>query len=97
VLKVTTPKPKTPVGKVEYPEDKLTVWVGEDNLPVGAVRLQKAVGGILFLKGEVTTNEAWTFARKDDRLILLREEHTYNASGLGQHSDGREVISVTLR
>lgn len=97
VLKVTTPPPKTPVGKVEYPEDKLTVWVGEDNLPLAATYSQKVVGGILFIKGEVTASESWTFARKDDRLVVVREERTHNANGLGQHSDGREIITITLR
>ena len=97
VMKVTTPPPKTPVGKVEYPEDKLTVWVGDDNLPLAATYSQKVVGGILFIKGEATASESWTFTRKDDRLILIREERAHNANGFGQHSDGREVITVTLR
>ena len=96
-LKVKNPPPKTSIGHVEILEDSLNVWIGDDNVPLAAVRTRRYSGGILFIKGQGSQNSRWTFARKDDRLVATRTEEKSTSSGFGQNEEKTEVVTVIVR
>ena len=96
-LKVKTPTPKTSIGHVEILEDSLTIWIGDDNIPLAATRTERYSGGILFIKGEGSQNSRWTFTRKDDRLVATRTEEKSSSSGFGQNSEETEIVTVIIR
>jgi len=99
VLKIT-PKllpEATSIFSVKFTEDKMTVWLGDDNVPVAAERIQRGTAGFLFIKGQMTSRSSWTFAHYGDRLVLLRDDSSYAGSGFGQKGEGRSVQVVTVR
>jgi len=98
VMKVTEPtREATTMFHVNFTDDRLTIWVGDDNLPVAAERRQKGSAGFLFIRGEMSSRHSWTFARRDDRLIVTRYDMTYLGTGFGQRGEGRTVQTITVR
>jgi len=99
VLKIT-PKllpEATSIFSVKFTEDKMTVWLGDDNIPVAAERVQRGTAGFLFIKGQMTSRSSWTFTHYADRLVVLRDDSSYAGSGFGQRGEGRSVQVVTVR
>lgn len=98
-LKLTPklPPEATSVWHVHFSEDTLEIWIGDDNVPIAASRVRRGSAGFLFLRGEMSRSDSWTFARVTDRLIVTHEESSFAASGLGQRGDGKNVYAVTVR
>jgi hypothetical protein len=84
-------------GHVDVKLDRLTMTVGPDLVPISAERTTKFTAGILFLKAEGQQTENWTFAHRDDRLIVTRYERTDSSSGMGQTSHNSETQTIALR
>jgi len=99
VLKLTPklPPEATSIFSVKFTEDQMTVWLGDDNLPVAAERIQRGTAGFMFIKGSMTNRSSWTFAHVGDRLVVLRDDSAYAGSGFGQKGEGRNVQVVTVR
>jgi len=99
VLKLTPklPPEATSVWHVKFIEDRLNLWIGDDNLPIAAERVRHGTAGFLFLRGEMTSRDAWTFLRHGDRLVVARYESSFVASGFGQRGEGKNVQTVTVR
>ncbi|MEO8033098.1 MAG: hypothetical protein ABI837_01615 [Acidobacteriota bacterium] len=99
VLKLTPklPPEATSVWNVKFTEDGMTVWIGEDNLPVAADRVQRGSAGFMFIKGQMTNRHTWQFTHVGDRLVCTHEENSYAASGFGQRGEGRNVAILTVR
>jgi len=99
VMKLTPKltKEATSIWHVNFSEDRLNLWVGNDNVPLAAERLQKGSAGFLFLRGEMSNQESWTFAHVADRLIVARYESAFAGSGFGQKGEGKTVQVLTLR
>jgi hypothetical protein len=96
-LKVKNPAPKTSIGHVEIVEDSLSIWIGDDHIPLAAQRTERYTGGILFLKIEIKQANRWTFMRKDDRLVATRSEAKNAQNGFGENSEETEIITVAIR
>ena len=98
-LKLTEPLPPqaTSVFNVQFQDDSLKLWLADDHTPLAAERLRKGSARFLFLKGEMTNRESWTFARRDDRLVVTRYETAFAGSGFGQKGEGKTVQTVTVR
>lgn len=98
-LKLTEPLPPqaTSVFNVQFQDDTLKLWLADDHTPLAAERLRKGSARFLFLKGEMTNRESWTFVRRDDRLVVTRYETSFSGSGFGQKGEGKTVQTVTLR
>ena len=73
------------------------MWIGNDNVPLAAERVQKGTAGFLFLRGEMASHESWTFAHVADRLVVARYENSFAGSGFGQRGEGKTVHVVTMR
>jgi hypothetical protein len=99
VLKLTPklPPEATSIFSVKFTEDKMTVWLGDDNVPVAAERTQRGTAGFMFIKGQMTNRSTWTFGHYGDRLVVLRDDSSYAGSGFGQKGEGRSVQVVTVR
>jgi len=99
VMKLTPrlPKEATSIWNVRFSEEKLSLWIGADNIPLAAERLQKGSAGFLFLRGEMSGRESWTFARVTDRLVVTRYESSFHGSGFGQRGEGKTVQIVTMK
>lgn len=82
-------------GKVTIAENKLTVWLGADLVPLAAEHLFNAKFSILVIKGETKRKHSWHFARVGDRLVRVRLEGSESGSGLGQK--GSETVLATVR
>jgi hypothetical protein len=99
VLKLTRklPPEATSIFSVKFTEDQMTVWLGDDNIPVAAERVQRGTAGFMFIKGSMMNRSSWNFARYADRLVVLRSDISYAGSGFGQKGEGRSVQVVTVR
>lgn len=82
-------------GKVKVAENKVTLWLDSENIPVAVEHLFGAKFSFLFLKGETKQKKSWHLARAADRLVRARYEYTQNSSGMGQK--GHEVTVATVR
>lgn len=99
VLKLTPKlsKDATSIWHVNFSQDQLNLWIGNDNLPLAAERVQKGSAGFLFLRGEMSAHESWTFAHVNDRLVVARYENAFAGSGFGQKGEGKTVQTLTMR
>ena len=86
----------TTVFHVNFSDDTLRLWVGADNVPLAAERIQKGTAGFLFLRGEMNNRQSWIFARSGDRLVVTRYEFSFAGSGFGQQGEGKNVQIVTV-
>lgn len=82
-------------GKMKVAENKVTLWLDSDNVPLAVEHMFGARFSFLFLKGEVKEKKSWHLSRAADRLVRTRFEFTQNSSGMGQK--GNEVVVATLR
>jgi hypothetical protein len=99
VLKIT-PKllpEATSIFSVKFTQDQMTIWLGDDNIPIAAERVQRGTAGFMFIKGSMNNRSTWTFAHVGDRLVVLRDDSAYAGSGFGQKGEGRSVQVVTVR
>ena len=76
-------------------ENKLTLWLGSDLVPLGAEHIFNAKVSFLIFKAEVKEKKSWYLARVADRLVRTRYEANQNSSGMGQK--GSESVVATVR
>jgi hypothetical protein len=94
VIRVADKIGKMP-GKVTISENKLTLWLGSDNVPLAAEHIRNAKFSFLILKSEQKTKRSWHYARSGDRLVRARYELTQTTSGMGQK--GSDYTVATLK
>jgi hypothetical protein len=94
VLRLTDQLDEDDAKRVKV-ENRLTLWLGNDLVPVGAEHLFNAKFSFLIFKGESKQKNSWYFAHVADRLVRVRHEQSQNSSGMGQHSN--ESTLATLR
>ncbi len=84
-------------GHVDIKVDRLALWIGADSIPLYGEHTVKFSAGILFLKADGESTEKTTFLRRDDRLVVVREEHSDSSAGMGQTSHNTQTETITLR
>ena len=82
-------------NKVKVAENKVTLWLDAENVPLAVEHMFNAKFSFLFLKGEMKEKKSWHLARAADRLVRARFESTQNSSGMGQK--GNETVVATVR
>ena len=82
-------------GKVKIQENKLTLWLGPDLVPLAAEHIVNLKFSVLIFKGESKEKKSWHLARVADRLVHTRYEEHQQGSGMGQK--GSETVIATLR
>ena len=99
VLKLQ-PRPKKESGSIRIgsvnSEEQLSLWVGDDNLPLAAERVQKTTAGFLIFHGSTEGRTSYTFAHTPDRLLVARMEASESGAGMGQKIDVKSVQTLTL-
>lgn len=96
ILKLTDAPPDNDVGKVTVSENKLTLWLGNDNVPLAAEHLHNAKFSFLVFKGQSKAKRSWYFATVGDRLVTVRHEETETGSGMGQKGNESRVETVKV-
>ena len=84
-------------GKEKITENRVTLWLGPDHVPVAAEHLFALKISVLLLKGELKSKKSWHLAQAGDRLVRMRYEETQSASGLGQKQNEQVVATLRLR
>ena len=82
-------------GRMKIAENKLTLWLGSDLVPLAAEHQFNAKISFLIFKAEVKQKKSWHLAHVADRLVRTRYEEQQNSSGMGQK--GNETVVATLR
>jgi hypothetical protein len=99
ILKLTAPPKKESnsirIGSVKS-EERMSLWVGEDSLPIAAERSEKTSAGFMMFRASGSSLTKYTFAHTGDRLILAREESEDSGSAMGQNVRRRGVQTLTL-
>ena len=95
VVRVPDRLDKDDAGRMKIAENKLTLWLGSDLVPLAAEHMFSAKISFLIFKAEVKQKKSWHLARVADRLVRTRYESHQNSSGMGQK--GNEVVVATLR
>jgi len=88
-------KRESDFGKQTVAENKLTLWLGTDHVPLAAEHVHSAKFSFLVFKGEAKSKRSWHFAHVGDRLVRTRIEENESGSGLGQK--GSSSLVATLR
>ena len=96
VLRLADRVRKEDGGRVKISENRLTLWLGADLVPVGAEHLLNAKFSFLIFKGESKQKKSWYFAQVADRLVRVRHESTESGSGMGQKSHETLVATVKV-
>lgn len=82
--------------RVKVAENKLTLWVGADLVPLAAEHVFSAKFSVLVFKAEMKEKKSWHLARAADRLIRARYESTQSSSGMGQKGNTSVVATVRV-
>lgn len=74
----------------------LTVWVGDDGIPMAAEQSMTAKASFLLISVEAGQKQNWMYARNGDRLVVTRYESNDKSDGLGQHETSRTIEVVRV-
>lgn len=77
-------------------DERLNLWIGDDNLPLAAERFQTTTVGFMIFHGTNTNRTTYTFAHTNDRLILARVETSGSSEGMGQKVEDSSIQTLTL-
>lgn len=95
VVRVPDRIEKEDASRVKVLENKLTLWLGADLVPLAAEHFGHVKVSVFLLKMESRDKKSWHLARVADRLVCARFERTQSSSGMGQK--GNETVVATLR
>lgn len=82
-------------GRVKVAENKITLWLDAEQVPLAAEHMFSAKFSFLVFKGEMKQKKSWHLSRAGNRLIRARFESTQTTSGMGQK--GLETVVATAR
>jgi hypothetical protein len=95
ILKLADP-PETGFGKRTYTENKLTLWLNDDKLPLGAELNRTAKFSFLVIRFQSVVKRSWHFATVGDRLVATRFEATESGNGMGQKVNETVLETVSV-
>jgi hypothetical protein len=75
---------------------ELSLWIGDDSLPLAAERTQKTTAGFMFFHATYAGRTSYTFAHTPNRLMVARLEISGSGAGLGQNIETTAVQTLTL-
>ena len=96
VLRLEDRIEKEDAGKVKVSENRLTLWLGPENVPVGAEHVMNVKFSVIIFKGESKQKKSWYFTQIADRLVRVRHESTESNSGMGQKANESVVATVRV-
>jgi hypothetical protein len=96
ILRLADRIEKSDKDRLKITENRMTLWVGPDLVPVGAEHLFNARVSVFLLKFDTKQKKSWYFSQVGDRLVRLRHESTENSSGMGQKANESMVATVKV-
>jgi hypothetical protein len=77
-------------------EGSLSLWVGEDGIPLAAERTIYVKASFLLMSFESNHKENLTYTHLADRLVVTQFEETDKTDGMGQHTSSQvtEVLRI---
>ncbi len=99
VFRIDEPEPEgmRGIANLDMKEHSLKVWLGDDNVPLAAERVQEGTARVLLFHGSVRTVDSWSFARVADHLVVARHDSSHKGDILGQKSVGQSSDVVTVK
>ena len=97
VLKLAPKLSKAESKHIKKIESTLSLWLGDDGVPIGAERALSIKASFMLLSFDHTQTEKWDYARSGDRLIAVRYEEDEKSGGMGQHSASHVIETVRLQ
>ena len=85
------------IASLDIKEHRLKVWLGDDNLPLAAERVQEGTARVLLFHGSVRTVDSWSFTRVADHLVVARHDSSHSGDILGQKSVGQTSDVVIVK
>lgn len=95
VLRVADGLDEDDAKKMKISENRLTLWLGTDSVPLAAEHIHHAKISFLIFKADLKKKRSWHFARVADRLVRVRHESSEATAGMGQK--GNESLLATVR
>lgn len=95
VVRVVDRLDEDDAGRMKITENRLTLWLGADHVPLAAEHIITAKFSFLIFRWEQKVKKSWHLARVADRLVRLRYEDHQSGSGMGQKTS--ETTVATLR
>jgi len=96
VLRVVDRLDDDDAKRMKVLENKLTLWLGTDNVPLAAEHVSNAKLSFLIFRWEFKEKKSWHLARVTDRLVRLRYEEHQSGSGMGQKTSETTVATLRL-
>lgn len=84
-------------GKVKFAQNRLTLWLGPELVPLAAERVVEMKISFLIFKAESKQKKSWHFAQVGDRLVRVRLESSESNSGMGQKGNEQLVATAKVR
>jgi hypothetical protein len=82
--------------KMKMVENRLTLWIGPDLIPVGAEHVMHSKLSFLIFRAEFKDKRSWYLSHVADRLVRVRRETSSSGSGMGQHTAEATVAVVRV-
>ena len=96
-LKITPKFSKREKKHMKKFDMTMSVWVGDDGVPLAAERTTSWKASILLLSIERDEKQSWQYTRAADRLVTTRFEERAKSKGLGQNRDSSVTEVLTLQ
>jgi hypothetical protein len=93
-LSVDPPIPQSLKKRLRDVRYVVKIWIATDGYPVGGEASLHGKARFLVVSFEHNQTERWAFARRGDRLIVLRHNEQMNGSGLGNKFERRLTVHV---
>ena len=95
-LKLSPRLSKGTSKRVKKVDATLSVWLGDDGVPIAAERNFSVKASFMLMSFESDQKQNWTYMRTGDRLIATSSEETQKSDGFGQHNVTHVVEVVRL-
>jgi hypothetical protein len=95
-LKLTPKLSKGTSKRVKKVDATLSVWLGDDGVPIAAERALSLKASFMLMSFESDQKESWTYTRAGDRLVATFCEETQKSDGFGQHNVSHVVQVVRV-
>jgi hypothetical protein len=95
VLRASDRLGKDEAERVKIVENRLTLWLGADQVPLAAEHYLASKFSFLIFKGNTKAKKSWHFTRVADRLV--RHRHELTERGHVTFQDFSEDLVATVR
>jgi len=95
ILKLADP-PEQGFGKRTFTENRLTLWLNDERLPIGAELQRTAKFSFLVIRFISNVKRSWYFETIGDRLVAVRHESQESGNGMGQKVNESVLETVSV-